>query len=85
MPYLSQIMLLSVSLFHRIAALAGVAQLVERLTCNEDVVGSTPFTGSIKTRAYEISRPFFIVHGALAAHLQATNHHKGALFQRSPP
>ena len=46
MPYLSQIMLLSVSLFHRIAALAGVAQLVERLTCNEDVVGSTPVTGS---------------------------------------
>ena len=26
---------------------AGVAQLVERLTCNEDVVGSTPITGSI--------------------------------------
>ncbi len=25
---------------------AGVAQLVERLTCNEDVVGSTPVTGS---------------------------------------
>ena len=27
-------------------ALAGVAQLVERLTCNEDVAGSTPVTGS---------------------------------------
>ena len=25
---------------------AGVAQLVERLTCNEDVAGSTPVTGS---------------------------------------
>ena len=25
---------------------AGVAQLVERLTCNEDVVGSTPISGS---------------------------------------
>jgi len=36
----------------------------------------------MKTRAYEIRRPFFIVHGALVAHLQATNHHKGALSQR---
>ena len=33
--------------FPTIARLAGVAQLVERLTCNEDVVGSTPVTGSI--------------------------------------
>ena len=26
---------------------AGVAQMVERFTCNEDVEGSRPFTGSI--------------------------------------
>lgn len=26
---------------------AGVAQLVERLTCNEDVAGSTPVSGSL--------------------------------------
>lgn len=28
-------------------AFAGVAQLVEQLTCNEKVEGSTPFTGTI--------------------------------------
>ena len=32
--------------FLKIRLFAGVAQLVERLTCNEDVVGSTPITGS---------------------------------------
>jgi hypothetical protein len=37
----------SKEVFLRIARLAGVAQLVERLTCNEDVEGSIPFTGSI--------------------------------------
>ena len=36
-----------VSYFLQLRALnAGVAQLVERLTCNEDVVGSTPISGS---------------------------------------
>ena len=29
---------------------AGVAQLVERLTCNEDVAGSIPVSGSITRR-----------------------------------
>ncbi len=33
-----------ITLLHTIAA--GVAQLVERLTCNEDVAGSTPVSGS---------------------------------------
>ena len=31
----------------RVLPHAGVAQLVERLTCNEDVAGSTPVSGSI--------------------------------------
>src|SRR5689334_2647193 len=35
---------------------AGVAQLVERLTCNEDVAGSTPVTGS-ETPARWQTRP----------------------------
>ena len=43
-------------LFHTIAHLAGVAQLVERLTCNEDVVGSTPITGSNCAHSPRISR-----------------------------
>ncbi|MGB5728699.1 MAG: hypothetical protein WBM52_15995, partial [Thiogranum sp.] len=31
-----------------------------RRTCNEDVVGSTPITGSILTRAYFIGGPFLL-------------------------
>ena len=35
----------------RFFALAGVAQSVEQLTCNEKVEGSIPFTGTISPRA----------------------------------
>lgn len=34
----------------RVLPHAGVAQLVERLTCNEDVAGSIPVSGSITRR-----------------------------------
>ena len=34
---------------------AGIAQLVEQLTCNEQVGGSSPSTGSIKILNREVS------------------------------
>jgi hypothetical protein len=37
-------------------AWARVAQLVERLTCNEDVAGSTPVSGSIWYETFEKQR-----------------------------
>ena len=36
---------------------ARVAQLVERLTCNEDVAGSTPVSGSIYENIIQVGFP----------------------------
>ncbi len=43
---------------------AGVAQLVEQLTCNEKVEGSIPFTGTISTqqKAQPNGRAFCILN-----------------------
>ena len=34
--------------YHEVLSVAGVAQMVERLTCNQQVGGSTPFASSIR-------------------------------------
>ena len=39
---------------------AVVAQLVEHLTCNENVVGSTPINGSYKQKREAFKLPFFV-------------------------
>ena len=44
---------------------AGVAQLVERFTCNEDVGGSTPLAGSSYTKGFLVSGSPFFMGGAL--------------------
>ena len=37
--------------------MARVAQLVERLTCNEDVAGSTPVSGSTWQNIFQVGFP----------------------------
>ena len=39
---------------------AGVAQLVERFTCNEDVGGSTPLAGSSEIKGFLLSGDPFL-------------------------
>ncbi len=50
--------------------LAGVAQLVEQLICNQWVVGSSPITGSrhIKASQASASKAFFIFRDAENIH-----------------
>lgn len=43
-----KVLVSSRDVFGTSAAEAGVAQLVEHLTCNEDVAGSTPVAGSFR-------------------------------------
>ena len=52
---------------------AGVAQLVERFTCNEDVGGSTPLAGSSYIKGFLISGSLFYGHGSLKAYLTTKN------------
>jgi hypothetical protein len=45
----------------RFGLFAGVAQLVERFTCNEDVGGSNPLAGSMFLKGFLFSEnPFFM-------------------------
>ena len=40
-------------------AIAGVAQLVEQLTCNQQVAGSSPIAGSSEIKGFPETETFF--------------------------
>jgi hypothetical protein len=63
---------------------AGVAQLVERLTCNEDVVGSNPITGSIFINQLLLSCRHALAPGAILLFPTATKL-GDFLFAEIPP